>query len=153
MLFRICEPSHGVAALFALVLPRELCFLTSAMSVHCAASPKSNQPPNQIKIIHGMAAPAGHSLPLVVCKSHPHTTCWSPVTRCRLSRRACRCATTVQLLADTATGQVAYGGYREAIRAIFRDEGARGFYKGMSASYWGCSEGCLYFVLYERIKR
>lgn len=58
-----------------------------------------------------------------------------------------------QLLADTATGQVAYGGYREAIRAIFRDEGARGFYKGMSASYWGCSEGCLYFVLYERIKR
>ncbi|CAN0536838.1 unnamed protein product, partial [Ectocarpus sp. 8 AP-2014] len=58
-----------------------------------------------------------------------------------------------QLLADTATGQVAYGGYKEAIGAIYRDEGARGFYKGMSASYWGCSEGCLYFVLYERIKR
>ena len=59
----------------------------------------------------------------------------------------------LQLLADTATGQVAYGGYGEAIKAIWRDEGGRGFYKGMSASYWGCSEGCLYFVLYERIKR
>ncbi|CAM9718799.1 unnamed protein product [Ectocarpus sp. 12 AP-2014] len=61
--------------------------------------------------------------------------------------------TRMQLLADTATGQVAYGGYKEAIGAIYRDEGVRGFYKGMSASYWGCSEGCLYFVLYERIKR
>ncbi|CAM9907854.1 unnamed protein product [Scytosiphon promiscuus] len=61
--------------------------------------------------------------------------------------------TRMQLLADTATGQVAYGGYRQAIQAIYRDEGARGFYKGMSASYWGCSEGCLYFVLYERLKR
>lgn len=59
----------------------------------------------------------------------------------------------LQLLADTSTGQVAYGGYGEAIKAIWRDEGGRGFYKGMSASYWGCSEGCLYFVLYERIKR
>lgn len=79
------------------------------------------------------------------------------MTRCRLIRHAfClsgRRPNDEQLLADTATGQVAYGGYREAIRAIFRDEGARGFYKGMSASYWGCSEGCLYFVLYERIKR
>lgn len=56
-------------------------------------------------------------------------------------------------MADTATGQVAYAGYREAVSAIYRDEGVRGFYKGMSASYWGCSEGCLYFVLYERIKR
>ncbi|CAM9450711.1 unnamed protein product [Ectocarpus sp. 4 AP-2014] len=61
--------------------------------------------------------------------------------------------TRMQLLADTATGQVAYGGYREAVGAIYRAEGVKGFYKGMSASYWGCSEGCLYFVLYERMKR
>ena len=58
-----------------------------------------------------------------------------------------------QLLADTSTGQVVYKGYGEAIQAILRDEGPRGFYKGISASYWGCSEGCLYFVIYERLKR
>lgn len=61
--------------------------------------------------------------------------------------------TRMQLIADTATGQVAYGGYKQAVGAIWRDEGVRGFYKGMSASYWGCSEGCIYFVLYERLKR
>lgn len=59
----------------------------------------------------------------------------------------------LQLLADASSGQVAYGGYRHAIRAIWRDEGLNGFYKGMSASYWGCSEGCIYFVMYERLKR
>ncbi|CAM9802197.1 unnamed protein product [Ascophyllum nodosum] len=61
--------------------------------------------------------------------------------------------TRMQLLADTSTGQVVYKGYGEAIQAILRDEGPRGFYKGISASYWGCSEGCLYFVIYERLKR
>jgi len=61
--------------------------------------------------------------------------------------------TRVQLLASTSHGQVAYTGYRHAIRSIFREEGIKGFYKGLSASYWGCSEGCIQFVVYEKIKK
>ena len=61
--------------------------------------------------------------------------------------------TRMQLLADTSAGQRAYNGYRDAISTIYRDEGIAGFYKGISASYWGCAEGCLQFVLYEKIKR
>ena len=31
-------------------------------------------------------------------------------------------------------------------------EGVGGFYRGITASYWGCTEGCIQFVLYEKIK-
>jgi solute carrier family 25 protein 33/36 len=31
-------------------------------------------------------------------------------------------------------------------------EGIGGFYKGISASYWGCAEGALQFLVYEQIK-
>lgn len=61
--------------------------------------------------------------------------------------------TRMQLLANTATGQVAYRGYRHAIQTIYKEEGVRGFYKGLTASYWGCSEGCIQFVIYEKLKR
>ncbi|KAG5181671.1 mitochondrial carrier domain-containing protein [Tribonema minus] len=63
--------------------------------------------------------------------------------------------TRMQLLAsiDAAHGQVAYRGYRHAIQTIYRQEGFRGFYKGLTASYWGCSEGCIQFVAYEKLKR
>jgi solute carrier family 25 protein 33/36 len=61
--------------------------------------------------------------------------------------------TRVQLLADTSAGQVAYKGYRQAIRLIYQEEGFRGFYRGLSASLWGTSEGCIQFVIYERIKK
>lgn len=60
--------------------------------------------------------------------------------------------TRMQLLADASAGQRAYNGYRDAISTIYRDEGVAGFYKGISASYWGCSEGCIQFVVYEKIK-
>lgn len=39
------------------------------------------------------------------------------------------------------------------IKQIFREEGARGFYKGLSASYLGVTEGTIQWVLYERLKR
>ncbi|KAI6023831.1 hypothetical protein PISMIDRAFT_678783 [Pisolithus microcarpus 441] len=39
------------------------------------------------------------------------------------------------------------------IRQIFREEGFRGFYKGLSASYLGVTEGTIQWVLYERLKR
>lgn len=36
---------------------------------------------------------------------------------------------------------------------MHREEGFRGFWKGLSASYWGCSEGCIQFVVYEKLKK
>jgi len=39
------------------------------------------------------------------------------------------------------------------IRKIAREEGVRGFYKGLSASYLGVTEGTIQWVLYERLKR
>lgn len=38
-------------------------------------------------------------------------------------------------------------------RGILRNEGIRGLYKGMSASYLGVSEGTIQWVLYERLKK
>ena len=60
--------------------------------------------------------------------------------------------TRLQLLADSTAGQKVYSGYRDAIRSIFKEEGIAGFYKGISASYWGCLEGATQFVIYEQIK-
>ena len=34
-----------------------------------------------------------------------------------------------------------------------REEGVRGFYKGLSASYLGVTEGTIQWTLYERLKR
>ena len=60
--------------------------------------------------------------------------------------------TRMQILADAAAGQVAYKGYGDAIATIFRDEGVMGFYKGIRASYWGCAEGSIQFIIYEQLK-
>eukprot|EP01135_Chromosphaera_perkinsii_P003125 Nk52_evm14s236 gene=Nk52_evmTU14s236 len=38
------------------------------------------------------------------------------------------------------------------IRQIFREEGIRGFYRGLTASYMGISETALQFVVYEKFK-
>lgn len=60
--------------------------------------------------------------------------------------------TRMQLMADAAVGQRAYNGYGDAISTIFREEGLPGFYKGIAASYWGCAEGAMQFILYEQLK-
>jgi solute carrier family 25, member 33/36 len=39
------------------------------------------------------------------------------------------------------------------IKLIMKEEGVRGFYKGLSASYLGVTEGTIQWVLYERLKR
>lgn len=46
-----------------------------------------------------------------------------------------------------------YGGSWETIKGIVREEGFRGFYKGLSASYLGVTEGTIQWVLYERLKK
>ena len=61
--------------------------------------------------------------------------------------------TRMQLEADAAVGQVAYKGYLDVIGTIFQQEGFKGFYRGLQASYWGCTEGALQFILYEQLKR
>lgn len=41
---------------------------------------------------------------------------------------------------------------RECIRRIYKSGGMRGFYKGMTASYFGISETVIHFVIYEALK-
>ena len=60
--------------------------------------------------------------------------------------------TRMQLMVDAAAGQRAYAGYQDAIVTIFRDEGIGGFYRGLTASYWGCFEGAFQFIIYEQFK-
>jgi solute carrier family 25 protein 33/36 len=60
--------------------------------------------------------------------------------------------TRMQLLIDHTAGQRQYAGYGDAIRTIFREEGVGGFYKGITASYWGCAEGAFQFLIYEQFK-
>lgn len=53
-------------------------------------------------------------------------------------------------------GDVAKRQYRnslDCIRQVMRDEGIRGFFKGLSASYLGVTESTLQWVLYERLKK
>lgn len=60
--------------------------------------------------------------------------------------------TRMQLMIDHTAGQKQYTGYGDAIRTIWKEEGIGGFYKGITASYWGCAEGALQFILYEQFK-
>jgi solute carrier family 25, member 33/36 len=60
--------------------------------------------------------------------------------------------TRMQLAVDTAAGQVAYRGYLDVVRRIWIEQGVAGFYKGLTASYWGCTEGAIQFLLYEQCK-
>ncbi|XP_046884440.1 solute carrier family 25 member 36-A isoform X2 [Hypomesus transpacificus] len=41
----------------------------------------------------------------------------------------------------------------DCVRRVYRSDGVRGFYRGMSASYAGISETVVHFVIYEGIKR
>ena len=41
----------------------------------------------------------------------------------------------------------------DMVKRIAREEGIRGFYKGLSASYLGVTEGTIQWVLYEKLKR
>ena len=60
--------------------------------------------------------------------------------------------TRMQILADKTAGQRVYTGYADVISTIWRQEGPSGFYRGLFASYWGCTEGAVQFLLYARIK-
>ena len=66
--------------------------------------------------------------------------------------------TRLQLAADVRNStqirrKSLFGGSWEMIKKIVREEGVRGFYKGLSASYLGVTEGTIQWVLYERLKK
>uniref|UniRef100_A0A1B0CWM5 Uncharacterized protein n=2 Tax=Lutzomyia longipalpis TaxID=7200 RepID=A0A1B0CWM5_LUTLO len=42
---------------------------------------------------------------------------------------------------------------RKCVRQIYQQSGLRGFYKGITASYFGISETVIHFVIYEALKR
>lgn len=42
---------------------------------------------------------------------------------------------------------------KDCIKKIYRTNGLRGFYKGITASYFGISETVIHFVIYEALKR
>ena len=46
-----------------------------------------------------------------------------------------------------------FGGSWDCMKKIMREHGVRGFYKGLSASYLGVTEGTIQWVLYERLKK
>ncbi|KIK04315.1 hypothetical protein K443DRAFT_93516 [Laccaria amethystina LaAM-08-1] len=53
----------------------------------------------------------------------------------------------------TGTGRRVFGTSWSCIRRIMKEEGVRGFYKGLSASYLGVTETTIQWVLYEQLKR
>lgn len=53
---------------------------------------------------------------------------------------------------QSTQGNMKYKNSLHAIQTMYREEGIRIFYRGMTASYVGISESTLQFVLYERFK-
>lgn len=61
--------------------------------------------------------------------------------------------TRYQIIADTSLGQRAFRNYAEVVSTILKEEGPRGFFKGLTASYIGCFEGAAQWILYEKLKK
>lgn len=79
---------------------------------------------------------------------------WVVKTRLQLiAERQNMGATLASTAPQASSTRKPLGGSYAMIKQIFREEGARGFYKGLSASYLGVTEGTIQWVLYERLKR
>jgi solute carrier family 25, member 33/36 len=77
---------------------------------------------------------------------------WVVKTRMQLS--ASHSPTTTSIAAASRSFAVSgESAVFSTIKQIAREEGIRGFYKGLSASYLGVTEGTIQWVLYERLKR
>jgi solute carrier family 25 protein 33/36 len=78
---------------------------------------------------------------------------WVVKTRLQLSASD-KVAAAVTLAPRSAVGGGSSSGgvVLATIKQIAREEGIRGFYKGLSASYLGVTEGTIQWVLYERLK-
>uniref|UniRef100_A0A0G4HJ93 Mitochondrial carrier protein n=1 Tax=Chromera velia CCMP2878 TaxID=1169474 RepID=A0A0G4HJ93_9ALVE len=58
--------------------------------------------------------------------------------------------TRIQLLGESGS---MYAGWSDAFRDIIKNEGWKGLMKGVVPSYWGISEGAIYWMLYEKLKK
>ncbi|OAA75075.1 mitochondrial carrier protein RIM2 [Akanthomyces lecanii RCEF 1005] len=97
---------------------------------------------------HGQEAPWVHMLAAGVAGIATSTATnpiWMIKTRMQLDKN----------VAERAGGAEVRRQYRnsyDCVRQILREEGVRGMYKGMSASYLGVAESTLQWVLYEQFK-
>ncbi|KAL2428852.1 Mitochondrial FAD carrier protein FLX1 [Exophiala dermatitidis] len=57
-----------------------------------------------------------------------------------------------RMLSTSATQTGAYPSMNAGLRSIYRTEGVRGFFHGMTPSLVGVTHGALYFVAYEKLK-
>ena len=80
---------------------------------------------------------------------------WVVKTRLQLTASERRQPSSLASTNPSATAEPSrvVGGSFKMIKQIFREDGFRGFYKGLSASYLGVTEGTIQWVLYERLKR
>jgi solute carrier family 25 protein 33/36 len=78
---------------------------------------------------------------------------WVVKTRLQLTASERRHSSITSTNGATAGSSRALGGSFKMIAKIFREEGFKGFYKGLSASYLGVTEGTIQWVLYERLKQ
>lgn len=77
---------------------------------------------------------------------------WVVKTRMQLSASQTRTAASSML--ENKTRQTGFLGESIlVIKKIAREEGVRGFYKGLSASYLGVTETAIQWTLYERLKK
>ena len=58
-----------------------------------------------------------------------------------------------RMLSTGAKAPGAYASFSAGIRQIYRNEGVKGFYRGMVPSLFGVSHGALQFMAYEQLKR
>jgi len=80
------------------------------------------------------------------------STCTNPIWVVKTRLQLAQDHGVAAAASSSSTKSVANGSL-SMIRNIFRQEGFRGFYKGMSASYLGVTEGAIQWTLYERMKK
>lgn len=61
--------------------------------------------------------------------------------------------TRFQIMADPTVGQRRYKNYMDVVQSMWKEEGAQGFFKGLTASYVGCFEGAIQWIVYEKFKK
>jgi len=78
---------------------------------------------------------------------------WVVKTRLQLSASDKLATATTAVVGSRSSPLVGGGVVFSTVKQIAREESIRGFYKGLSASYLGVTEGTIQWVLYERLKR
>jgi len=60
--------------------------------------------------------------------------------------------TRMQLQTSQPNGQTKYKNSLDCVIKVYQEEGLRGFYRGLGASYLGIAESTIQFVAYEKVK-